>query len=487
MKSLVSLILFAVVIYTACQSSESASIYTDLPESNLEQIDGMEIYNELFDDTQLHRFIVEITQEEWDGISQDMIDYSHRYPEGLGGQPYRTGNYRRARFIYLRPDGTRIIINDVGIRTRGNESRSLPMAGNQYAKTHFKIKFDETFNMSEGSELYEIRNDRRFGEMKALNFKWSRTLDWMPRQDSSHINEDFCLNLLEDIGVTAPRASLATLSFIIDGERVDYGLYTLLEHVDKPFLSKRYGTEGNDGNLYKCLYLGNPPLLSPESLRGELVGVKDWESNYRPIYDLKTNRREPDHTELEAFVENLNSLKGDEWIQYMEANFEVDKWLRYLAMGIYINNLDDYRFLINNYYLYFNSDGKIEFIPIDFDMVLSCGWDADLGWDGIIHQDIFNTYNVTGLWGETARRPLVDKFLEVPQYRAQYLNYLEEFINPSNELFLYSEFEKHYRMVESLYAGLDQNDTIHPDRLELVGFEKDYFEQKTADVLNQLQ
>lgn len=170
----------------------------------------------------------------------------------------------------------------------------------------------------------------------------------------------------------------------------------------------------------------------------------------------------------------------------MDQNFEVDKWLRYLAMGIYINNLDDYRFLINNYYLYFNNKGKIEFIPIDFDMVLSCGWDAELGWEGIIHQNIFNTYNVTGLWGETPERPLVDKFLAVNKYRERYLLYLEDCVNPENHLFLYSEFEQRFRLVESLYAGMDTNDTLHRDPLELGGFERDYFYEKTRDVLDQL-
>jgi hypothetical protein len=80
---------------------------------------------------------------------------------------------------------------------------------------------------------------------------------------------------MEEVGSTAPPASLCTLTFIIDGKKMRYGLYTVLEHVDNEFQKKRYGKDHNDSNLYKCPYLGDALILTPESLAGEHVGVKD--------------------------------------------------------------------------------------------------------------------------------------------------------------------------------------------------------------------
>ncbi len=447
------------------------------------------IYDELFDDAIPHELIIELSQEEWDGVTQDMLDQAKAYPisplyEG-DGRGYRTDKYRKANFIYRRADGTEIQLSQVGFRSRGNESRRLPTKDGKYYKSHFKVKFDETFGMPKGDPVRENLSQRRFAGMKALNFKWSRHNDWDEYASKSKLNELFSYSLLRKIGVNAPRMSLATLKLRIAGNEVDYGVYGIVEQVDKEFLRRRYG--GSGGDLYKCLYLESGAHLTVNSLSGDRVGIKDPGTNYRPIYDLKTNEKRGDHSALERFVREINAKGGQEFVDYVEAHFEVDRFIRYLAIGIYINNLDDYRFLANNYYLYFDDAGKTDFIPYDFDISLGTNWHGGMEYDKFINQDIFKTKSIPLTWGDASPRPLVDKILSVAKYRERYLRYLREYIDPKNRLFIYSEYQAKFDQLYALYGSKTKNDTADPDPMGLAGYEKKYFSDKTKNVLDQLE
>ncbi|MBN1761168.1 MAG: CotH kinase family protein [Chitinispirillaceae bacterium] len=445
---------------------------------------------EIFDDAIPHEFIIEISREEWEGITQDMLDYAEKFPLELfyngDGREYRTDNYRKADFIYRRSDGTEFKSTEVGIRTRGNESRRLPYENGRYYKSHFKVKFDETFDMPEDDPAFAALDKRRFAGLKVLNFKWSRYNTWDTYANKSKINELFSYQLLGKINVNAPRMSMCTLTFRIAGTEVNYGVYCIFEQVDKPFLKRQYGA--SDGDLYKCLYLEltGGPDLTEKSVEGDNVGVKDVDMNYRPMYDLKTNEETSNHSALRDFVHRLNTLEGQQFVDYMDANFNVDCFIRYLAMGIYINNLDDYRFLANNYYLYFNTAGKIEFIPYDFDISLGTNWHGDMPYGEFIDEDIFNTKNLPAAWGDSSPRPLVDKVLAVEKYREQYVNYLKEYALPANGFFLFSEYKAKFDQMFALYGDKTDNDTKDPDPMGLAGYEQKFFFDKTKNVLDQL-
>jgi len=486
-----TMLLLAMALGTGCSGDgNAASSPSEAPETETPEVTNGPTDAEIFDDSILHEFIIEISQAEWDGITQDMLDYAEEFPiepfYSGDGREYRTDNYRKADFIYRRSDGTEVKLSQVGIRSRGNESRRLPYLNGNYYKSHFKVKFDETFDLPEDDPATAVRSERRFAGLKALNFKWSRYNTWDVYANRSKINELFSYALLGEIGVNAPRMSLGTLKFRIAGTEVNYGLYGIVEPVDKPFLKRRYGA--NDGDLYKCLYLelDGGPDLTEESIVGDSVGVKDVDTNYRPSYDLTTNETTSDHSALKDFVHQLNTLEGQPFVDYMEANFDVDSFLRYLAMGIYINNLDDYRFLSNNYYLFFNDEGKIEFIPYDFDISLGTNWHGDLAYDEFINEDIFSTKDLPAAWGDPSPRPLVDKLLAVEQYRARYVQYLSDYVLPANQRFLFSRYNVKFEQLFALYGDKTDSDTVDPDPMGLAGYEQTYFFDKTRNVLDQL-
>lgn len=459
--------------------------------------DGYEL---LFTHGLLHEIEIVITREEWDGLIQDMRDYARTDVLGQG----RTGKYRKAKFIYKGPAGD-ATIEEVGFRTKGNFTRTIPedYDGN-FHRPHFKVRFNKTFDQEEGTAEYEARKDRRFCKVRALNLRLNaQSINW----DNSQIREIYCYDLLNKAGIYTSRTGSTRLTITIDGTNHYFGVYTIVEPIDKSFLTKRFGRERNDGNLYKCLWGDSgPATLEPINENGNatpffperrIIGVKDWQTHYRPTYDLKTNEDEADHTELLNFIDNLNTLNRAELKNYLDANFEVDRFLWYQAMNMLIGNWDDYWAMGNNYYLYFNNAGKIEFIPCDFDGSLGGGFQLfDTASVGIYewgnHTKEFLSYiapQIPESWLDIFCKyhsPLAEKIFEIDEYRALYEQYLQGFITPSNKLFIYSEYEEKYDLLHSLYSPYLDNDMDEGEEMTNDGTVRDYFYNKTKSIIDQL-
>ena len=475
--------------------------------------DGYEL---LFTHGILHEIEIAITQEEWDGLVKDMRDYAmtDRLGKGL------TGNYRKATFIYKGPAGD-TTIEEVGFRTKGHWTRPIPEdRGGNFHRAHFKVKFNKTFEQEEGTAEYEARRDRRFCRLRALVFRLNlQEVNW----DTSQIRELYCYDLVNRAGVYTSKTGSARLTITIDGEEHYFGVYTIIEPIDKSFLTKRYGKNGNDGYLYKCLWGDSGPatlqpvdevrIPNPISQERRIIGVKDWRTHYRPTYDLQTNEDQADHTQLLSFIDNLNTLSRAELKDYLDANFEIDRFLRYQAMNMLIGRWDDYWAMGNNYCLYFNNDGKIEFIPSDYDMALGGGYQlfdvASVGiyeWGNHTRQFLETTFpTIPSSWLDAYyddyHSPLVEKIFEIAEYRATYERYLQDFITPSNKLFVYSDYEQRYELFQSLYAPHLDNDMAEGEEMSNdyaarssfrgtkstnLGTVREYFHDKTKSIIDQL-
>lgn len=493
----VVLLIFILFTFGGCAGGDI------LPQSGEDTIKfSRQGYEALFTHGNLHDIEIVISQEEWSGLLRDMWVYASNAPDR---RPL-TGNYRRATFIYRGAAGD-AIIEEVGFRTKGHFNRPYPQdRQGQFHRSHFKIKFNKEFDQEEGTTEYEERSQRRFAKSRELELRMNTfnvaTGDW----DTSQMRELYAYDLMRRAGVNASRTGSARLWITIGGVKHYFGIYTLIEVVDKSFLTKRYGSGSNDGNLYKCLWTGyGPASLEPFDKYKDnpfvnsdgILGVKDWRNHYRPTYDLKTNADIPDHTVLLDFIHNLDTLSGADLQAYLEANFEVDRFLRYLAMNVLIGRWDDYWADGNNYYLYFNNDGKIEFIPCDYDMAFGGGFQlfdtANIGiyeWGNhnkdllrvispLIPEDVLNEYCNFDF-------PLVEKMFEIDEYRARYEHYLKEFITPANRLFVYSEYEKKFNMVQKLYSPYVDNEMNEGEEMFISDKVKKYFHDKTRSVIAQL-
>ncbi|HNX59964.1 MAG TPA: CotH kinase family protein, partial [Spirochaetota bacterium] len=434
-----------------------------------------------FDLNTLRNMEIVISKSEWDGMTQDMLEYESKFPPSYYLCKWRTENYRKAKIVLRDADGD-FEIDEVGIRTKGNTSRMLPQdQDGLFHRAAFKLKFDKAFSdLVKGTDEYDQRKKRSFLNMNELNLKTydGRNIEIRDEKEYIHydwnnpmrINALYSYRKLNEASIWAPRSNSIDLVIRIKnydskGDKVlDYGIYFGLEEVDKKFVSRRVKFDKNakDGDLYKCLYQqGGPATLeklptedNKELKERGLIGEKDGAVDYRPTYDIATNEDTTDHHALKDFIRNLNNLTGDAFVSYMDANFDVDMFLKSIAWDVLLGNPDGYFGNAQNYYLYFPPAGtgyKITFIPCDLDHSVGAGWYPT----NMTDIDIYNFYQAfnSGVKeGERRKLPLVEKLLAVTKYKKVYSDYLAACTDAAGGKFNYADFKGFYDACYTLYT-----------------------------------
>ncbi|MDC0558963.1 CotH kinase family protein [Candidatus Izimaplasma bacterium] len=418
-------------------------------------------YQNLFDDSIKHTFRIEFTTSEWQGLIDDMNEYNDEFGT------YKSNNYRSVNVIYSTPDET-ITIPDVGYRSKGNiYSRRLPVEGNGDVRPiHFVLKFNETFDTFEGTEAYDWLKTREVFDLENLIFKWNK------QNDPTYINELFSYDMFRAAGVAVPEITMAKVEIVIDGQVELTELYAVHEHIDEEFIRKNLQDTPTKevGDLYKVVWNGTLEPITDSYW----YGVRDWENNYRPVYGLETNTDDPNFDDLVSFTTQLNSSNLVMRQQYLEDNFDIDSFLRAMAVNVLVFNPDDYRGNANNYYLYFDEYGYMTYIPFDYDNSMCEGW---LGEPVFINCSLGNDiyeWEGDGFSDWTDEQPLIDNLFDYDEYKTLYEDYLMLLID--SEDFSYSNFSAMFDTLESLYG----------DEFDMVNNKLWYISEKIDQVTEQV-
>jgi hypothetical protein len=305
----------------------------------------------------------------------------------MGGPGFGSGplNLLSADPIYVpvevRFDGQ--VWSEVGMRYKGNSS----LAAGGTGKLPFRLNFDRYED-----EHPEIL-DQRFHGFKEMTFSsnWS---------DDSQLRELFANEVLRDRGIPAARASFYRVYVDVGSGPEYWGLYTMIEDPsDGAMLDDQLGS--SRGNLYK-----------PDG-----PGA-DWTEFDATGFAKKNNEAEADWSDVQAAIAALHApvTAPEEWRQALEAVFDVDGFLTWLAVNTVIVNWDTYGALAHNYYLYGDPsrNGQLRWIPWDHNLSMSAGFGFFGGAQGATpEQEIFHT-QVGEEW------PLISKLLADPVYAARY-------------------------------------------------------------------
>jgi spore coat protein CotH len=254
--------------------------------------------------------------------------------------------------------------------------------------------------MDEFEETYpEIKNQRFYG-FKKLTFGSGFS-------DNSLMREVIATELFRSAGV--PVARVAYYRVYIDyGEGSKYfGLYTMIEDPDGPMLKTQF--KSNKGNLYK-----------PDGTGATLASF-DQESLVK-----KTNEDKQDWSDTKAFIAALHADRTDAktWRTNLEKLFNVDGFLRWIAMANLMVHWDTYGSMTHNYYLYTDpgDDGRMHWITWDHNMVMmNMGGGGGGGGGGRSATEL-------GLPNVNADQwPLLGYLIADPEYRKTYNKYVAEF------------------------------------------------------------
>jgi spore coat protein CotH len=352
--------------------------------------------------------------------------------------------------------------SNVGIRTKGNSTLS-GRGGDRYS---LQIKFNKYVK---GQTYYGL-------DAFCVNNMSG---------DSTYMKDYLAYDIMSFIGVEAPLKNFANVS--VNGEHYSFGV--ALERYEKAYLGRAYSTSA--GQLYSVkigfgmrqdfedlrldddeltnmrqeiqnIFVGNvgdemqfPEDFNPEDMAGMFGGgfpnmpggeqqggndgfgnrggfgggmfggrgggslqyTDDNISSYSAIFDnAEFNPTDKDKQRVITAIENLNN--GTDLEKYLD----VDQILRYFAAHTVVVNADSYTSnMQQNYYIY-ERDGKISILP----------WDYGLAFGSFMSGSASSSVNfpidtpVSGVNMED--RPLLNKLLEVDEYRERYHGYLQEII-----------------------------------------------------------
>ena len=399
-------------------------------------------YDNLFDYRIRHTFIIEFSQQEWNGLLDDMQTYYDTYGS------YKSNNYRNVDVTYVGGDDV-FKIEDVGIRSKGNiYSRYLPEdAFGNVIDIHYMMKFNETFNYDEESARYDELKTREVFNLEQLLFKRNN------QNDPSYTNEVYGYSLFREAGVVVPNATFAEVRIVIEGKVEKVSLYNVFEHYDEEFIRKHFQEEPTKevGDLYKGQWSATLDTITSS----DDFGVRDWENNIRPLYSKETNKEIDSYDTLVDFSYGINRSNIKDRLAFLEANFDTDNFMRAMAVNVLLGNPDDYRGNGNNFYYYFDEDGFMTYVPFDYDNSMGNGWDGQPAFiDYTLGNDIYEwgrfDWNPFGI-------PLWDNLIEHEEYQILYENYLMEYIESG--LFSEEAYLEIYDEVVALYG--DQFDLYY--------------------------
>ena len=292
----------------------------------------------------------------------------------LGDSLYSSHEFM-AEMTYAYSGGV-IVYDSIGFRARGNTSLASQ-------KKSFKLDFNCFISTQKFEGLEEVNLNGEHNDVSIM------------RTFLAH-------HLMRSSGLPAARTSYVKL--YVNNEYK--GLYINVEHIDDEFLDLRFPTEAN-GNLWKCFY------------GADLT----WQGNnaqaYQSVYELKTNTDSADYSALINFINVLNNTAAANFTCAIQEVFDVDLFLRNIALEILIGQWDGYAYNKNNYYLYQREgDGKIVYLSYDLDNTFGIDW-FNINWA------LRNIYS----WSPGGQsRPLFTKLMAVPYFKDRFTFHMQDIL-----------------------------------------------------------
>lgn len=379
------------------QRSDNPSPYDPYRHENLRYV---------FDDGALPKITISISEENLNKKLR-LYDQNPRHEEEV-----------RANFRFEK-NGVVDTVKLVGFRLKGNSSRAR-IAGNRGEA--FDPKDPNWHQAGFVVDFNQIVKDQHFRGLKKINLRYLNG-------DPSFIRTAYSENLMRRFGVwSAPLASYVRLYLHVEGQKKPayFGIYQIVEPIDKIYLQHRFGVEPL-GFLWKCTFCTLAVPFDEATTGVESVSSKDDDQSTRPYFDLKTRKKKQEiaRSQLVDFIHDLNYLPSEKFESWAESHIDVDLFLKALAVRTALGDWDGHWINDNNYYLYFRKvDGKLIFVPHDFDNTLAIG--------GFVENPV--TQNPFYFGAVHMGKPLIYRFLNHPAFRQRYATFLSDLVDEEKGL-----------------------------------------------------
>lgn len=239
--------------------------------------------------------------------------------------------------------GWRGLLTDCQVRQRGRGSRSVIKPG---------LRLDFSFGDQE-----------EFLGLKSLVLK-------NVTQDASMMRERLTMRLAERMGLPAPREAHARL-YVNDAY---FGLYLLVEPVDKRFLKIRFGE--NAGYLYQ--YVQPAELYNFEYL-GPDFGLYPFEA--------ETHEKNPQPGPLVEMIRRVNQSADADFLAAAGEYLDINMVLSHVALEAFLAQYDGF-LAMNNFYFYRPPGTNLHRVLI-WDQDGAFAWKERSLWEGTVPNVLF--------------------------------------------------------------------------------------------------
>lgn len=361
-------------------------------------------YDVVFPQDKVNRLDITIAASDWEDMQDDLDDLYGGSSSGggmaggpggaPGGSPGGEVSFSDETPLYV---PCNIEFNGlnwyyVGIRYKGNSSLSAYSTG--VKKLPFRLEFDQFED-----DYPEITGQTFYG-FPALSMSSNYN-------DLSFLREKYGCDLFREAGVPAPFSAFYEMYIDYGDGPVYFGLYTGLEVVFESVLEKQFSS--SSGNCYK-------PEDDGASFSSSGFNLADFENKNNGGFggnDIQAM--------YDALQSSLRTSDVEAWKAGLEAVFDVDGFLKWLAVNTTIQNWDTYGNMAHNYYLYNDpADDLLKWIP----------WDNNEAFeDGKVAGAL--SFNMSGV--SSTSWPLIGYIHGVDDYEAQYKGHIIDFIEGAFE------------------------------------------------------
>jgi len=351
------------------------------------------------------------------------------------------GNYSDGKIPLKGAEGERNGIASVlGIEFPESEV-DLEFEGKQFSSASIRHKGNGTYLESNGTNKRPFKLDlndgypgRKLAGVVKINLHNNIT-------DPSYMNEAIAHQLFRDAGVPAPRTTYTRVYVSVPDlyKRESFGLYSIVENVDKRFIDDRYGS--SKGAIFKPV----TPFLFRD--------LGDQWSAYNQIYDPKTDLKEKEKWRLIDLCRLVSHASDYEFALRIGDFIDLDEFARYLAVTVLISDIDGILGPGQNFYLYMNpKNDKFVFIP----------WDQDHSFGHFKRrsQAQREQLSIEKPWEKNNR--FLERMFLVDEFKQDYLANISEF---NNTLFQPERINAQVDALASVIRPAIQYDT--PEKIEL--------------------
>jgi spore coat protein H len=379
-------------------------------------------YAVVFSQNQVNTLEIRMTKDDWTAIRADMkiVKGSDFGVAGGMGGGVNTSTEPKYVAVSMKFNGKEWY--KVGFRLKGNSSLSSIWRAGIY-KLPLRLKMDEF------EDQYPEIQDQRFYGFKELSLSPAF-------KDNSLIREKVTADIFRMAGI--PAAQTAFYKMYIDfGDGLKYcGVYTMLETIEDEMLKAQFGED--KGNVYK-----------PEST---------FQTFNQSQFEKKNNDEVADWSDVKSAITALNdpirTTNATQWRANLEKTFNVDHFIKWLAVNSTLVNWDTYGAMAHNHYLYNHSTKKLTWIPWDNNEALTSNVRVQLS-----------------LAGVAASWPLIRYIADDAVYYAKYKVYVKEFndnvftVAKMNEL-----FDKNTSLITPFVNGTEKEQAPYSNLTNLSNF-----------------